>query len=172
MHSSTSHSRWFWIWIGSVGLFLVSMVVSAVWLPERVATHFDFRGNPDSWMSRDRHLVMFTLFGLGFSSLFPVLFYSIRYLPPSLLNVTNPEYWRSAEHYPRACQFMFHQSFPLAAMAIVFVSGINLALVQANQTPQPRLNMLPTLLLTVGFLGGMGWWTMRLFQFFRDIPRG
>jgi uncharacterized membrane protein len=168
MHNSTSK----WIWTGSVLVFLLSMGVSALWLPERVATHFDFRGDPDRWMTKEQHLILFTLFGLGFSSLFPALFYVIRFLPASLLNVTNPEYWRSAEHYPQACQFLFHQSFPLAAMAIIFVSGINLALVQANQTPQPHLHMLPTLLLTMAFLGGMGWWTLRLFRFFREIPRG
>jgi uncharacterized membrane protein len=160
----------FILWLGSLVVFAGTMVVSAMYLPDRVATHFDFQGQPDGWMSRSEHLLYFGAFGVGFSAFFIGLFYAMRFLPPSLMNVSNPAYWRAPENYPRACQFLFEHSFPISAMAGLFVSGLNLLLVQANLQPQPVMSSGMTLALAGAFLLGMVFWVLSLLRFFQRVP--
>ncbi len=162
MNTSTRIS----IWLASLTVFLMTLAASAAWLPERVATHFNWAGEADGWMSRSKHLMAFGAFGVLFSAFFIGIFYSIRFLPPSLLNVSNPEYWRSPEHYPEACRFMFQQSFFVATIASVFVTGLNLLVVRANLPKEPSMELTPTLILGGVFLASMLIWVIRLIRFF------
>jgi uncharacterized membrane protein len=77
-------------------LALAAMAASLVWagqqLPPQVASHFDARGVPDSWMSRESHLLLMGLMGLGLPLLFVGVFYGVRYLPASLINLPHRDY--------------------------------------------------------------------------------
>lgn len=161
------------LWLSSLLVFLVTLAASSFWLPERVATHFGPGGAADAWMSRGTHLTLFAVFGVGFSGFFIILFFAMRYLPPSMMNVSNPQYWRAPENYPRACAFLFQHSFSVATMACLFVTGLNLLLVQANQSKEPHMPAMPVLILAGAFLGGMAWWVVRMIQFFgrTESPR-
>ena len=159
------------VWLFSLVVFAATLIVAALWLPERVATHFDIHGAPNGWMSRGQHLLLFGAFGIGISGFFVGLFFVLRYLPPSMMNVSNPEYWRAPENYPRACDFLFENSFPIATLVAFFVSGINLLLVRANLQPQPALSSSLTIALAAAFLSGMVVWVIRMLRFFRRIPK-
>lgn len=154
------------IWLASLTVFLVTLAVSAVWLPEQVATHFDGAGEANGWMSRTVHLTAFGAFGVLFPAFFIGVFYSIRFLPPSLLNVPNPKYWRSAEHYPKACRFMFEESFIVATIASLFVTGVNILVVRSNLPKEPHMALTPMLVLTGLFLASLLVWIIRLIRFF------
>ena len=112
-----------WILLAVAALFFVLTHLS--WmrqLPERPATHFDMQGRPDGWMDRSSHLVFMLLFGLGTPAFVITLCWALRFLPPSLLNVPKPEYWRSPEHYPEACRILLRWSVWLAVFMLVLMT--------------------------------------------------
>ena len=154
------------IWLATLTVFLVTLAASSAWLPEQVATHFNGAGEANGWMSRSVHLMAFGAFGVLFPAFFIGLFYSIRFLPPSLLNVPNHEYWRAPEHYPDACRFMFEQSFIVATIASMFVTGVNILVVRSNLPNPPHMPLMPILIVTGLFLVSLLFWTIRLIRFF------
>src|SRR5687768_10431534 len=81
------------LYIGLMGF----MVSSASQLPARVATHFDFQGHPNGWMSRSGHLTFMWILGTILPLLPVVILYLTRSLPPGLINVPNRDYWLAPE---------------------------------------------------------------------------
>src|SRR4029078_12585355 len=77
--------------------FVAMLVRDAARLPERVATHFDFRGQHDGWMSGQGYLAFMTVFGLVFPLVPAALCLLVRLLPDSLINLPHREYWLGAE---------------------------------------------------------------------------
>jgi hypothetical protein len=159
------------IWLASLLLFLVSLFIFGPLLPERVATHFGAAGQANGWMARPVHLLVFGLFGLGFSSFFILLCYAIRFLPPALLNVPHPEYWRSPEHYPAACAFIFHESFWLGALAALWVTALQVLTFTANRHIPAHLDSEPSNVVMIAFLVATLLWIARLYWHFAHVPK-
>ncbi|MCD6383620.1 MAG: SdpI family protein [Thermoplasmata archaeon] len=57
-------------------LLIIIVLLSIPHLPERVAVHFDERGNPNGWMGRERLLITYPLLSL----IFPVIAYVYIYI--------------------------------------------------------------------------------------------
>ena len=66
--------------------FLGCWVWSGTQLPDRVATHFSFQGEPNGWMSRSANQTFMFIFGPAFPMFIVVLCYATRFLPPGLVN--------------------------------------------------------------------------------------
>ena len=47
--------------------YLAALITSSGLLPERVASHFNFEGQADSWTSRPVYLALMAVWGLGIS---------------------------------------------------------------------------------------------------------
>jgi len=156
------------LWI----LSLVFLIASVHWLgaslPDRVATHFGASGHPNGWMSRSSHLLFFTLFGIGFSSFVIGISYVVRFFPPSLLNVPHAEYWRSPEHYPEACDFLFHHSFWFGTLASLWLAAFHALIVQANHAVPVALDSAKIAALTLVFLAGIALWIAGLIWHFAN----
>ncbi len=158
------------VWLASLILFLGSLVVLGPMLPERVATHFGAAGEANGWMTRSEHLQAMALFGLGFPCFLIGLCYVIRFLPPSLLNVPHPEYWRSPEHYREACAYLFQESFWLGTLSSLWVTGMHALIVAANRHGTSRLDTGWSFALMAVFLAGVAVWIFRLWRHFRRLP--
>src|SRR5689334_19191939 len=79
-----------------IALALV-LILTAPQLPERVASHFKVAGTPDGWMSRSAYLWTFAGLTGGMSLFILTLFYCLRFLPVSLINLPNRDYWLASE---------------------------------------------------------------------------
>ena len=139
-------------------------------LPERVADHFNSAGTANGWTSRSAFTAFFVVFGTIFSSFVIGICYSIRFFPSRLLNVPNPEYWRSPKHYPEACAFLFGHAFWFGALAAVWFGLFHYLVVRANRLTPPVLDSKTLSLLTVAFLAGILFWAMALIRHFRNLP--
>lgn len=159
------------VWLASLGLFLVSLAVLGPMLPDRVATHFAAAGQANGWMPRSEHLQAMALFGLGFPSFFVGLCYVIRFLPPCLLNVPHPEYWRAPEHYREACTFLFQESFWLGTLSSLWVTGMHALIVAANRHGVAHLDTGWSFVLMAAFLAGVAVWIFRLWRHFKRLPK-
>ncbi len=150
--------------------FLISLFVSVNQLPEQVATHFNFAGEPNGWMSRQAHLWFMGVTGLLLPLLMIGVFAALRRLPVSLINVPHRDYWLAPERQADSFQYMFHHSLWLAAMMVAFLLGLNWLVVVANQRQPAQLST--PLVLTLGgcFLVGVVVWVVGLVRHFHRPP--
>ncbi len=121
-------------------------------LPERVATHFDGAGRPDGWMSRERHGLWMAALGGGLPLVVIGLCALMRFVSPSRLNVPNAAYWRAPEHYAVAHRLLLAWSLWLGTASLLFCTGLNYLLVEANRLSPPQLALTPTLALAGAYL--------------------
>ena len=72
-------------------LALVAVQIAWYWphLPHVIASHFDVGGRPNGWMSREAFVGVY----VGVVVLLTVVFSGIRFVPASLWNLPNKEYW-------------------------------------------------------------------------------
>lgn len=139
--------------------FVASVIYLSRFLPEKVATHFNAAGVANGWMTPGGH-VQFTLTsGFGLSVLIVGLFYALRFLPPSFLNVPRKEFWMKPENYTTACAFLFRCGINSASLMLFFFSCINLQITHANLSLHLPMNaavvVVPFLLLEIAWAGGV-----------------
>jgi uncharacterized membrane protein len=146
---------------------MIGRIIS-VWprLPERMAAHFNARGQADGWMSRDG----FVLFWLGISGALTLLLFTLAsWIPWAIFNVPNRHYWSDPVRQPLARRRM-------AVWCAWFAVGLNLLLVsvlelvlRANLMSTPHLSSSHAALL-VGYMVLVGVMLVVLFRLFR-LPR-
>ncbi len=149
----------------SIG-FLVYVYYSSSELPERVATHFSFDGTPDGWMSRDKHLLFFALFGIGISWFLACIGLVSRFIPTSFINLPNRDYWLSPERKHQTCLYMSRQMIWFGCIMVLFFAGIQYSIVKANQSSPVKMPNELFWFLFVGFLVAITIWTIALIQHF------
>ena len=154
------------VWAICAAAFAGSVCFLSGSLPARVATHFNAAGHANGWMTRSQHVTFMLLFGLGISLFVIGICYCIRFFPASSLNVPNSAYWRSPEHYPEACAFLFRHSFWLGASELVWFGLLNASLVQANQLTPPLLAMRTAGALGGGFVAATAAWAVSMIWYF------
>lgn len=154
------------IYLGVLAAALAVIFSLGPELPEKVATHFNFAGRPDGWMTRGQAVWSFAAFAVGISAFVPALSFVIRFLPSGSLNVPRKDYWRSPENYPTACAYLLQWSFGIAALSAIFVLGCFLLLVRANQISPPALNSAAMWSLAGIYLSSLAIWIVRLMRYF------
>jgi uncharacterized membrane protein len=158
------------LWAACVAVFIASVALLAPGLPDQVASHFGSGGAANGWTPRSSYTVFFIVFGVGLSSFVIGICYIVRFFPPTALNVPNPEYWRSPEHYPAACNFLFGNAFWFGALAAIWVALFNGLVVKANRLSPPVLDTKALAMLTAAFLAGTFAWALSLVRHFRNPP--
>lgn len=62
-------------------------------LPDPMASHFDFSGQADNFMSKERFAIIYMCMQMGFAVLFVLLGRFLYVVPDALINVPNKAYW-------------------------------------------------------------------------------
>lgn len=149
-------------------VFVMSVLLLSEQLPAKVATHFNAAGQANDWMTKDGHVAFILLFGIGISVFLIGICYSIRFFPSSMLNVPNRDYWRSKEHYPEACDFIFRHSFWMASMVILLLTSVNYLIVSANRLAPPSMDVKGSFaVIVLFFIGALAWVGFLIFHFYR-----
>jgi uncharacterized membrane protein len=152
----------------SVLVFVMSVFLLSDRLPAKVATHFNSAGRANGWMTKDGHVLFILIFGIGISAFITGICYLIRFFPASMLNVPNKDYWRSKEHYPEACDFMFRHSFWMASMVILLLTSVNYLIVQANRLNPPSMDAKGSFaVILLFFIGVLAWICFLIFHFYK-----
>lgn len=130
---------------------LAQLLWAADHLPERVATHFNTRGQADGWMSRNAALWFQGLIVLGLPGFLLALAAVLPRLPLALVNIPHKEYWFAPERRAASWRYLRTWMVWMVDLSLLFVALLFQAMYQANaQGPEPRL-------------GGFFWFTMGLF---------
>jgi hypothetical protein len=148
-------------------LLLASLVYAAGHLPEHLATHFDWSGQPNGWMGREAYLVLTAGIGIGFPVFLMTLCWVTRFLPASMVNLPHRDYWLAPERRAETARYLGRHSLWLGAAAIVFITGVNLLTINANNHPSAHLSSSAVLLLAGSFVAVTALWTVALYRHFR-----
>lgn len=157
-------------------LFLVLVVVAAaqIWhfypqMPEKMASHFDGRGEANAWMPRDGFMVVYLL-ALGLTAVtFNVLPAIVRILPNSVVNLPHKQYWLSAEHRGEAVEIIARHMNAAGNATIALLLCVFQLVFRANLARDARLGSGMWILFAV-FLAFIFGWSIGFIRAFRLPP--
>ncbi len=140
-------------------LFFGYLIGSYDSLPQHVASHFDFQGQPDGWMSRN-DLVGFTVgLGIFMPAVLVGLMASAGRIPVHLVNLPNRDYWLAPERRKETSSVLLYYALWFASMNVLFVTGVHWLVVQANKAGgSQHLDETGIVIVLGGFLLGSGLW--------------
>lgn len=138
-------------------------------LPAKIATHFNLAGKADGWMRADTFRWSYLAFLVLFPLLMPACMFVVRFLA-ALMNVPNKNDWTAAGQWERASRFLFHSSFWLAALEVIFCLGMYILVLEANRAKPPVLNNAWMTGLTILQLTGVFAWALAIILFFVRGP--
>jgi uncharacterized membrane protein len=157
-----------------VFLAVVFMGVSANWfftlsLPQKVATHFNFAGKPDGFMTLQNHqsfiilsTICFPLFMVFMVGVLPMWF-------PSLVNISHRDYWFAPDRKTQTLDYLFNMACKLGVLMVFFFVGLNVIIVLANNSNPVLMPKLPFFVVMALFLLGLFSWVVVLFLKFRKV---
>ncbi len=126
-----------------IGLLLAAGVAQALWfapaLPDPLASHFDFSGDPDGYSSRSTFLIITILVPAALAALFVWIPSMVRRLPDKLINLPNKDYWLAPERREATLDRLKGWLTWFGAVTVAFlVATFHLAL-RANLLDPPQL---------------------------------
>lgn len=122
-------------------IFLGTLILSADWLPTRIASHFDGSGRADGWMRRDTFLLTLELTGLGLAYGIGAIFAGLTHLPNRFINLPNRDYWLGPERREATLSFFLRRGLWLVPCLLFFFTALALSVVFSNRLSPPRLPM-------------------------------
>jgi hypothetical protein len=146
---------------------LVGLIVTSRQLPERVASHFNAEEMPDGWVLRDSYLWSMAGMAVGMAAFLVGIFYSIRFFPPSLINLPHRDYWLAPDRRRETLEFMFCAGVWLAIFEVVFLFAVHLLVVAANASRPVSLSSSIWLLVAGFLLATIGWLYFLIRRFYR-----
>ncbi len=170
MNRPETHYRREWILLAIFAVGYAGQILYAGRvLPDPVASHFNFRGDPDGTMSLRAYLIFMALFGVGLPGFFIGLTKILRKIPVSLINLPHREYWFTPERIDSAMLILTRLMLRLTCGMLLFFSGLHQLVIVANLSRPVRLPTIPFLvLLGIGLAALVAWMAM-LYRSFR-IP--
>jgi serine/threonine-protein kinase len=157
--------------LASLGTYLLALASSVQQLPATVASHFDAHGDANGWMDRTLFLLMMVLVGLLMPGMALLLRVLLRWLPASQINLPNREYWLAPERRAETIAEIPRRFLWLSCWTLVFLLGIHMLVVDANQRNPNHLSSAIWVLL-VAYLVSIAIWVAALVRHFRRVPAG
>lgn len=151
-------------------LFIGYVASSASSLPTTVATHFSGRGHPNSWMSASGYVRFIISFGVGLPALMAGVFYALRWIPPSLINLPRKDFWLAPERLAKTRRYLFSRGLWLGCMMVLLMAGLHYTIVRANEVSPPQLVPKHAFTLMVIFLGALAVWMIHFLLHFARGP--
>jgi RNA polymerase sigma factor (sigma-70 family) len=148
-----------------------AVLTNAVISQEIVATHFDWAGRPNGWMTHSHYLLFSLIVGCGLPMSLAVFGYFLRFLPINrfTFKIPNRDYWLAPERRNEMFNYLFRHCLWLACLMAIFMVGIQLLVIQANHQTPPHLSISLTLAAAVGFLAAKVVWIGTLFCHFKKV---
>jgi hypothetical protein len=139
---------------------------SAANLPPTVATHFSGPGHPDRWMSASGYVRFIISFGVGLPLFIVAVFYALRWLPSSLINLPRKDFWLADERLPETRRYFFRRGLWLGCMMLLLMIGLHYTIVRANQVTPPQLVPKHAFGLMIIFLVALALWLVTFLRHF------
>lgn len=140
-------------------------------LPDPMATHWDFAGTADGWMSRGSHLIFSGLLGVGVIVGLPLLSSVLARGSGAFVNVPHKDYWLDPQHPQRRTEFwrrFTDDMYVIAALTGGLLIWMQIEMVLANRREPPDMAWWSWLPLGI-FIAAIISWSLYL-AFWRYRP--
>jgi hypothetical protein len=144
---------------------------SAPQLPDRVAMHFGFNGQPDRWSTRSSAVALMVGFGLGLPILMVLFAFGIRLFPDSCVNIPHREYWLSPGQRDKTLAFFSSQLLWLGCLLVCFMGGMHWLSLRANTSTPVRMPSEDFWVIMGVYMAGMTAWILHLVLRFTRVPK-
>lgn len=135
-------------------------------LPQQVASHFNAAGEPDGFSSKTSYVLLQLALVLGLPAIMMGSGLLAKFLPPSMVNMPNREYWLADERRNATLDIMQTFMAWITAATQIFMAAIAQLAFDANMRGG-KLASLPTTVLIVVYLLGIGGFIVYLYIRFR-----
>lgn len=136
-------------------------------LPDPVASHFGPNGNADGWSPRGSFMAMHFFLQLGMAGLLTLIANTTPWLPDTLVNLPNKEYWLHPDRRDAAMAKSGGILIFIAGVTSLFLSHVFHLVYQTNIQNNGQLatiSILPPLIGYFLILGLVVWYTFRAFR--------
>jgi uncharacterized membrane protein len=156
-----------WLFAVPPAVFGMQVCVYRDRLPERMATHFDFAGRPDGWMSRDRFLVFYFGMLVFMTVLFSGIGAIVRHVPTGMVNLPHRDYWLAAERREATIAYVSAATARLGLLVLTFLVAVHELVLRANVAGKN----LPAAPMWIGLGALLATVALWLVQFYRRFRR-
>lgn len=109
-------------------------------LPERIASHFNFKGEADGWMNKNSVLIFDLAITLFLALLFGLLAIFIPRIPKSYINMPNKDYWLNDDNIEETRKLVQHFLFWFGSITIGFITLTFYETIQTNLEGSNKLD--------------------------------
>jgi uncharacterized membrane protein len=150
-------------------VFSVTFVIyTSYFLPETVATHFNFHNEPDGWMTRNRYVILILMLLVGVPMMISVGMDVLLRKYSQLISIPNRDYWLAPPRLEGSLDFVASHAYRLGRLLIVLMTGLHYLVLVANRAEPPTLPQSWFLALSLGFIVALSMWVIVLY---RRFPR-
>ena len=110
-------------------------------LPDKVASHFDVHGKPDGWMSRAADVEILSVVALLVPAIVVGGMGGAGRIPVSFINKPHRDYWEADDRRKTAIGVLLRYGLWFAALNVLFLTGTQALIVEANVNPLQALDM-------------------------------
>jgi signal transduction histidine kinase len=128
-----------WVLGMLITAFLILLALSAGFLPPHVASHFNFYGDADGWMARETMLLLMGAVGAGLPLFIVASVFLTQFLPNSVINLPNRDYWLSPERRASTHRWLLSSAQWMACLIVLLMMALHVLVVCANRQPRPHL---------------------------------
>ena len=101
-------------------------------LPERVASHFNGKGEADGFSSRTTYTWLMASLQVGTLAMFLVINLLVKYLPASLINIPNRKYWLAQERRDETVRSLAGSMYVVCLATQAFMVSLNQLIIWHN----------------------------------------
>lgn len=148
--------------------FVILLAITSRALPARVATHFDWSGKPNDWMTRQQDLTVMAAVGLALPLVVVLGIFALRFAPQQLVKLPHRDHWLAPERRGETFAYLFQRSLWFACMTLCFMSALHCLIIDANLDPHPRMQAISLLTVAACFLMGVLIWGASLVGHFSN----
>jgi uncharacterized membrane protein len=152
-------------------LFLVCVFLSPLFLPENLATSFNFAGEPECWMSRTSYMLFVS--GMGSLVIIAIAIIGLlcAYLPAKWCNVPHRDYWFAPERRVETKRYIFQQMLWFDCLLSCFLIAVHFSTIHANKIMPQHLPGAEFFSIVSCFVAGTLIWVLMLLLHFARTDR-
>ena len=138
-------------------------------LPTKVASHFDVHGKPDGWMSRAADAEILSVVALLVPAIVIGGMGGAGRIPVSFINQPHRDYWEADNRRKTALGVLLRYGLWFAALNVLFLTGAQALIVEANVNPPHNLDMTHLATGVIVYLVLTAIWALLLLRRFAKI---
>lgn len=136
-------------------------------MPETMASHFDAAGRPNGFQSRAEFFGLMAVILVAVVGIFVGLGSFFRVIPMSWMNLPHREYWLAPERRESTVDFIGQQMEWFGVATLLLLLLVVQAAIDANLTPETRLDPHSMWLLLGLYLAYVAVWMVLFLRHFR-----